>query len=139
MKMNWRKSSEAMIQKFSELVPSDARVERRKMFGYPAAFAGSNLFMSLFQESLILRLPDELRAGFVASTGASTFEPMPGRLMREYVVVPEGLLADPLTLRTWADRALEYAVSLPSKKRKPTPKKKTPPKKIPRATKKRAR
>jgi TfoX/Sxy family transcriptional regulator of competence genes len=123
MKMSWRKSPEALVQRFSEIVPSDPRVERRKMFGYPAAFVGRNMFMGLHQENLILRLPEQLRSEFLSIKGASVFEPMPGRPMREYVVVPEPMLADSSALRVWTGRSLEYAASLPSKKAK-TPAKK---------------
>ena len=36
--MAWRKSPQHMIDLFDEAVPKDSRIERRKMFGYPAAF-----------------------------------------------------------------------------------------------------
>jgi hypothetical protein len=45
MKMSWRKSPDALVEKFSQIVPPDPRVERRKMFGYPAAFVGGNMFI----------------------------------------------------------------------------------------------
>ncbi len=79
MAMRWRKSPDVLIEKFSKIVPQDPRVERRKMFGYPAAFVGGNLFMGLHQEALILRLSDEDRASFLTIEGASVFEPMRGR------------------------------------------------------------
>jgi hypothetical protein len=47
MAMKWRKSSETLVQKFAELLPQDPRVERRKMFGYPAGFMGGNYAASL--------------------------------------------------------------------------------------------
>jgi hypothetical protein len=31
------------------------------MFGYPAAFVNSNMFMGLFQESMLIRLPEKCR------------------------------------------------------------------------------
>ena len=123
MKMTWRKSPEELIQKFGELVPRDPRVEQRKMFGYPAAFACGNMFMGLHQENLILRLPEPQRAELLSLDGASVFEPMPGRPMREYVVVPPALLSDLEAIRSWAARALEYGASLPDKKKKPAAKK----------------
>jgi len=128
MKMSWRRSPDALVSRFSEIVPSDPRVERRKMFGYPAAFVGGNMFMGLHQENLILRLPEQQRSAFLSIEGASVFEPMPGRPMREYVVVPEAMLPDSGALRVWTGRSLEYAASLPSKKAKPPVKKaKAPP------------
>src|SRR5215472_3204015 len=121
MAMKWRKSPEALVQQFETIVPPDPQVERRKMFGYPAAFVGGNMFMGLHQESLILRLPDEHRASFLSLPNASVFEPMPGRPMREYVVVPPGMLDSPDQLRAWTRRALEYVSRLPAKKSRKSP------------------
>ena len=123
MKMSWRKSPDALVARFSEIVPSDPRVERRQMFGYPAAFVGGNMFMGLHQENLILRLPEQQRSEFLSINGASVFEPMPGRPLREYVMVPEAMLPDSSALRVWAGRSLEYAASLPSKKARSAAKK----------------
>lgn len=113
--MNWRKSPEALVQQFDTVVPRDPRIERRKMFGYPAAFVGGNLFMSLFQESLVLRLSDDDRAVFLNLPGASQFEPMPGRPMREYVTVPPSMLRHEPALAGWIKRSLDYATSIPAK------------------------
>jgi TfoX/Sxy family transcriptional regulator of competence genes len=115
MAMAWRKSPDALVQRFSELVPDDPRVERRKMFGYPAAFLGGNLFMSLYQDSLILRLSEADRGALLKVEGASLFEPMPGRPMREYVVVPRWLLDSPGPLGRWIGRSLAYAGTIPAK------------------------
>ncbi len=121
MAMTWRKSPEALVRQFDSMIPDDPRVERRKMFGYPAAFAGGNLFMSLFQDSLVLRLADEDRAAFLKLDGASHFEPMPGRAMREYVTAPPALLARPKSLAPWIRRSLDYARSIPPKAAKRRP------------------
>jgi len=123
MKMTWRKSPEELVQKFGELVPRDPRVEQRKMFGYPAAFAGGNMFMGLHQDKLILRLPETQYADLLSLDGASVFEPMPGRPMREYVVVPPALLSDSDAIQLWTARALDYVASLPDKKKKPATRK----------------
>jgi|GEM_PF-1477189 len=71
MKMKWRKSPKALVRKFDTLVPDDPRVQRRQMFGYPAAFVAGNLFMSLFEDSLVLRLSDDDRNAFLRMKGVS--------------------------------------------------------------------
>ena len=114
--MKWRKSPDELVARFDLLVPDDPAVERRKMFGYPCAFAGGNLFVGLHQENLLLRLPDDARAEFLEIPGAEVFSPMPGRTMREYVTVPPPLAADAAALRPWVRKALKYALSLPPKK-----------------------
>lgn len=115
MTMKWRKSPEALVRKFDSLVPHGPRVERRKMFGYPAAFVTGNLFMSLFEDSLVLRLADDDRSAFLRLDGTAAFEPMPGRPMREYVVVPPAMVARPKSLAPWIQRSLAYARSIPPK------------------------
>jgi TfoX/Sxy family transcriptional regulator of competence genes len=114
--MAWRKSSPQLIALFDSVVARDARVERRQMFGYPAAFAGGKLFASLHQESFILKLAPQDCERLKAELGARPFEPMPGRQMREFVVLPQGVLSDRSTLDRWLSRSLAYVAGLPGKK-----------------------
>jgi TfoX/Sxy family transcriptional regulator of competence genes len=109
----WRKSSPELIERFDAALPDDPRVERRQMFGYPAAFANGQLFTGLHQEDLMVRLGDVERAKLLALPGAKPFEPMPGRTMREYAVVPPALHANRRALRAWMAKALGYVFSLP--------------------------
>jgi TfoX/Sxy family transcriptional regulator of competence genes len=113
--MDWKKAPESLVALFDEVAPSEAPVERRKMFGYPAAFVHGNLFAGLHQDRLMLRLPDADRAEFLAMPGALPFEPMPGRPMKGYVVAPVALLDDLDVLRGWLDRSLRFVASLPPK------------------------
>jgi TfoX/Sxy family transcriptional regulator of competence genes len=115
--MQWQKSSPAMVEMFEAIAPGPP-VERRKMFGYPAAFVNGNFFMGLFQDDLILRLPEEARAELLKMKGARQFEPMPGRPMKEYVVVPSRLVDDQSALAPWITKSLAWASSLDPKKPK---------------------
>src|ERR1700704_3851213 len=84
------------------------------MFGYRAAFVNGNLFMSLFEDRMVLRLPHGPRAELLAMEGADTFEPMAGRPMKEYVLVPASVLAAPEALDAWVATALAYGGALPA-------------------------
>ncbi len=77
------------------------------------------MFAGLHEVGMVLRLPDERRAEFLRLRGAEQFEPIPGRVMREYVVVPKVLLNARAQLRPWVEKALAYASSLPAKQKKP--------------------
>jgi len=88
------------------------------MFGYSCVFARGNMFAGLHEAGMVLRLPDEERTEFLRLKGAKQFEPMPGRVMREYVVVPKGLLKSPEELRVWVEKSLAYVSSLPAKPKK---------------------
>ncbi len=107
--MAWTKSPQSLIDLFDKSVPSSVTVSRRKMFGYPAAFANGNLFIGLHQNDFIMRLSEEDRTRFSAEYGERIFEPMKGRPMREYVRLPEELLADARKRAPWIKRSLEYA------------------------------
>jgi TfoX/Sxy family transcriptional regulator of competence genes len=92
--------------------------EPRKMFGYSCVFAKGNMFAGLHEAGMVLRLPDKQRTEFLRLKGAKQFEPMPGRVMREYVVVPKVLLESPKRLRAWVEKSLTYVSSLPAKPKK---------------------
>ena len=113
--MRWRKSPEELVAAFLSVMPGAPAV-MRKMFGFPAGFIHGNMFMGLHQENMILRLPEKSRTELLAVGGAILFEPMSGRPMREYVVVPVSIVHDPEKLGQRVSRALEYATSLKQKK-----------------------
>jgi TfoX/Sxy family transcriptional regulator of competence genes len=113
-KADWKKSPPELVELFEATFPGPPAVARQ-MFGYRAAFVNGNLFMSLFEDRMVLRLPDGPRAELLAMEGADTFEPMAGRPMKEYVLVPASVLAAPAALDAWVATALAYGGSLPPK------------------------
>ena len=100
-------------------MPDDPGVDVRRMFGCPCFFYGGNMFAGIHQENLFVRLGDDDRAALLALPGAGQFEPMPGRPMREYVCVPQAMLADRPALEAWLARSLAYPRTLPPKQGKP--------------------
>jgi TfoX/Sxy family transcriptional regulator of competence genes len=120
--MAWTKSPQSLIDLFDKSVPSGTGISRRKMFGYPAAFANGNLFIGLHQNDFIMRLSENDRARFSAEYGERTFEPMKGRPMREYVRLPEELLADARKRASWIKRSLRYAEAIAPKSKSPAKK-----------------
>lgn len=121
--MAWQKSPPDLIARFDGVVPDDPRVERRKMFGYPCAFVQGNMFMGLHQANMVLRLEEAGRDEMKARFNAAPFEPMPGRIMREYIAVPSEVLEHDTALADWVRRSLAFALSLPPKEKKPRKKK----------------
>jgi TfoX/Sxy family transcriptional regulator of competence genes len=111
----WKPASDEWVRSFDASLPSN--VEKRKMFGYPAAFVNGNMAAGLHQDGLVLRLPEDDRNALVAEGGVP-FEPMPGRVMREYVVAPQKLASKAAELKRWLDRAIKHAAAMPAKKKK---------------------
>jgi TfoX/Sxy family transcriptional regulator of competence genes len=116
----WKPASAKAMEAFEAATFGLLGAEPRKMFGYSCVFAKGNMLAGLHEAGMVLRLPDEQRAEFLRLKGAKQFEPMPGRVMREYVVVPKVLLDSPEPLRAWVEKSLSYVSSLPAKAKKGT-------------------
>jgi len=115
----WAKSPPDLIERFdagTAEVVSEPGVERRQMFGYPACFVNGNMFTSLHQDRWVVRLGDADRDS-LAQLGGGSFEVMPGREMKGYLVLPAEL-SEPEAARPWVERALAYGRSLPAKSAK---------------------
>ena len=102
---------------FQSIMSDYPGVELKPMFGHIAAFINGNMFAGTFGSDIALRLSTEARAELLREEGASVFEPMPGRPMKEYVMLPSPWLNDPEKVRRWVSRALEWAAQLPPKGR----------------------
>jgi len=109
------KSTAEAKDAFRELVPDDERVSVRPMFGSVAAFVGGNMFMGLVKDELFVRLDDEQRVTLSAE-GGRALEVMPGRPMKEYVTLPNWQ-SRPDEIRAWGKRSLDYALTLPPKRK----------------------
>ena len=114
--MEFRKSPQELLDAFEAAMPGPPAV-KRPMFGYPAGFINGNMFIGVFADKMFVRLPEDSRAELMG-IGGTTFEPMPGRQMRDYVVIPQTIVAKPAELKAWAGEALRYGSSLPTKKKK---------------------
>jgi len=114
------KSPDELVRLFERALKDFPMTTQRKMFGYPCAFVNGNMFTGLFQDEMFLRLSDEDRAAIRKQYDTSLFEPMTGRLMRQYVLVPHYVLKSPRLLRTWLTKGMEHAKALPPKKQRTT-------------------
>src|SRR5215210_2657991 len=100
------KSPPELIERFDAVVARHPGVERRKMFGFPAAFVGGNLATSLYEARWVVRLGDQERDALLALPGAAPFEPMPGRQMKNFALLPGDVVADDARVDAWVERAV---------------------------------
>jgi TfoX/Sxy family transcriptional regulator of competence genes len=117
--MEWEKASVELGEILSVAGESFALVERRKMFGGLALFLNGHMFAAIHGRKIVLRLSEQDRADAQAKTGALPFEPMPGRFMKEYVVVPEAVWSSPDNLEQWLSKSVDLVGALPPKVPKP--------------------
>jgi len=102
---------------FRSLLPDDPRVTIRPMFGNISAFVNGNMFAGLFGNDLFVRLSEENRKELLEKEGASLLEPMKGRPMKEYVVIPKAWWKQHETVRKWIIRSMDWTSKLPPKKK----------------------
>ena len=119
--VEWKKTPPELAAKFDRAAPKDPKVVRKPMFGYPALFLNGNMFAGTFQDKIVARLAEDARERALKA-GAKQFSPMPGRPMKEYVVVPAADVAKPAALAKWVAQAHTYAKTLPAKEKKPAKK-----------------
>src|SRR2546430_7616057 len=91
----WRPAPEALTEQFARACADLPKIDNRKMFGYPAIFLNGNMVAGLFQDRMIVRLSEQDRETLASIPGAARFEPMPGRPMREYMVLPASIVDAP--------------------------------------------
>lgn len=65
-------------------------VTRGKMFGCPGLRVGTKFFAALFEGNLIVKLPRERVYELVGAGAGQPFEPMPGRVMGGWLMLPPG-------------------------------------------------
>ncbi len=119
---SWKKVTPELTALFDSCLPSGLGVERRQMFGCPAAFVNGNMFACAHETRLVVRLPDAERERLLAEAGAGPFTVM-GRTMREYAAIENPLDRSSHELTGWIASALAYAGALPPKSAKPRAKK----------------
>jgi TfoX/Sxy family transcriptional regulator of competence genes len=107
-----------MVTLFQRVIQSVPGAQVKKMFGYPAAFLNGNMFAGLYDDYMIVKLaPDDLKA-FLQAHNTHLFEPMPGRPMREYAVIPATVLNAEPELAELLGKSFDYVNSMPAKQPK---------------------
>jgi hypothetical protein len=95
------------IRRFDQLAETFVArgATRSRMFGMPVLKAGDKVFAGTFGDAMTFKLgPDDLERAR-ALTGVEAFEPMKGRPMKEWVLVP---LAHAKRWPDLAERAFEH-------------------------------
>ena len=121
--MKWKKPSPELIE-FLDKTMLPFACSRRPMFGSVAYFVNNNMFICVFEDNIILRLSEKDRKEILSiNDEVSPFEPMPGRIMKEYVTLPESVYGNIEDFRKWLNRSYRYAASLKPKEPKKTKRK----------------
>ena len=115
--MEWAKASPELSD-FLGFALMDYPCEKKKMFGSPVYFINRNMFAGVQADNLFIRLSEPDRAEILRTYDeVSIFEPVEGRKMKEYVVIPDSVMGNPEVLKEWLNRSFRYVSSLPPKEK----------------------
>jgi TfoX/Sxy family transcriptional regulator of competence genes len=112
------KPDPSSVSLFKSLVPNEPHITIKPMFGNISAFVNGNMFFGLFGDDLFLRLSAQDQQELLKNKGAMFLEPMKGRPMKDYVIIPRTWNSQPETVRSWISRSLAWSIKLPPKKTK---------------------
>jgi TfoX/Sxy family transcriptional regulator of competence genes len=108
---------EASKEFFRSILPDDIRLTIRPMFGNIAGFVNGNMFTGLYGNDLFVRLSEEDCQELLKNKGTSVFEPMEGRPMKGYILIPRTWRNQPGVIRSWVSRSLDWTSKLPQKRK----------------------
>jgi TfoX/Sxy family transcriptional regulator of competence genes len=115
--MEWEKVSEELSEFLSKKV-AVFQCEKKKMFGCPTYFVNNNMFTGVFGKRIFLRLSEQDRTEIFSDfEDAGIFEPMKGRIMKEYIALPEKIMNDEKKFEKWLEKSYNFVFSLPPKKK----------------------
>ena len=106
---------------FEKLAAEDTRLSVKKVFGNPTAFVNGNMCFGVFGSDVFFRLGDSDQKLAATIPKVRPFEPMAGRPMRGYMVIPRTILEDGTEARRWVERSVTHTQSLPAKGTKARP------------------
>ena len=106
---------EVLAERIRTLLPADAAVSERAMFGGMAFLVGGHMAVAASgQGGLMVRVDPADAEQLLATTGAVPME-MRGRPMRGWLRVGDDELRPEAALATWVGRGVAYARTLPPK------------------------
>ena len=114
------KAAPELVARFEELVDVVPEADRKLVFGSPSCLVGGNMFFGVHATGLFVKLPEDA-AAVLLEAGGAPFEPMPGRAMGGFFVLPAALPGP----EQWVRRSYDYALTLPPKKAKAAKKTRT--------------
>ena len=113
--MAWKKPSQELIALLiARMEPHGA--QKKTMFGSTTYFANGYMLIGVHEDHIFLRLPEAGRQELLSRfKDAAQFEPMKGRPMREYMIIPPALYEDRESFNKWIEQSMDYVMSLPAK------------------------
>ena len=107
---------EKLAGRVRKLLAKRKAIAEKKMFGGVAFLLNGNMCVGLHGEELIVRLDPDATGQALAQPHTRIFD-MTGRPMKGWILVKPAGLASESALARWVSMGVNYAASLPAKKK----------------------
>lgn len=114
---------EKLADRVREAMGSQRNVDEIKMFGGLCFTVNGNMATGVTKSGLLVRVPEGDFAELLEEPGARTFDIMPGRTPKGFLVVDASAVSTMPKLKKWVARGVAVASSMPPKAKKPKKKK----------------
>ena len=109
---------EDLADRIREVLGPQRNVAEIKMFGGLCFTLNGNMAAGVTKKDLLVRVPEEDFATLLSEPGARTFDIMPGRVPKGFLVVDAKAVSTTPKLKKWVARGVGVASSLPPKSKK---------------------
>lgn len=121
--MKWEKPSDDLLEILSKRL-KDVDCRLKKIFGQYAFFLNGNMLGGVHQSDIYIRLSSEdMKWAMNIYKEIRSFEPKPGTIMKEYIIVPESIYKDDILFSEIVNMSIKYVSQLPPKIKKKSKKK----------------
>ena len=98
---------------------ASVKFECKHFFSGAAVYADGRICISLTPAGFAIKLPEEQRKVLLQKRGTKCLRYFPkAPIKKDYVVMPDTMLKDIKTLRSWTKLTVEYVLTLPKPKKK---------------------
>ncbi len=110
---------QAALEATKNHLAPDVGLRFRAMFGGRGVYAYERMFASLWSGGLALKLSPGMRVAALELPGATRLQYAEDQpFSKDYVVLPDEVVANPKALSEWVQHSIEYALAQPEKKRR---------------------
>ena len=98
---------------------ASVKFECKHFFSGAAVYADGRICMSYTPAGFAIKLPENHRDRLLQKKGTKCLRYFPkAPIKKDYVVMPDSMLKDTRTLRSWVKLTVEYVLTLPKPKKK---------------------
>jgi TfoX/Sxy family transcriptional regulator of competence genes len=116
--LKWEKPSDDLLEILSKRF-KDVDCRLKKIFGQYAFFLNGNMIAGVHQADIYIRLSTEdMNWAMNIYKEIRAFEPKPGTIMKEYIVVPASIYNDDILFSEIVNMSIKYVSQLPPKTKK---------------------